>query len=260
MKKQSFAIIVAIGLIACIFIIGNPLSLAQSIQYFSDLGDKRPTRKILILGNSRTFYNDMPAMLRKMADSAQDDHRLQFTIEALPGASLESLMKDPDVTALLAQNWDDVIVQAESRAQSNEENRQSFALYGKQMLKAAKARNGQPKLIVNWAYSNEIFPEARDPEVRRAFVDEIQSDYKKLAENGNASLVNVGLVWEQLLTEKPDIQLYEDGNHPSIAGSYLEALMLYQSLSPAKAPDVSYIPHGLTPDTSATLKLAVSEH
>jgi hypothetical protein len=161
------------------------------------------------------------------------------------------------VASQLDQSWDNILIQAESRAQSSEENRQSFQTYGTQILSAAKVKNGRPKLIVNWAYSIDLFPE-RDTQARNAFVNDIQSDHRTLAETGNATLINVGLVWEHLLTTEPNIQLYQDGNHPSLAGSYLEALMIYKSLSPTRVLNVTYVPYGLSAETAETLRQVVA--
>jgi hypothetical protein len=37
---------------------------------------------MLFLGNSRTYYNHMPEMVRKLADSAGADHKYQITMRA----------------------------------------------------------------------------------------------------------------------------------------------------------------------------------
>jgi hypothetical protein len=242
--------LVAIAAFAATF--GAPMSLSSL-----GLSDGRPVRRILILGNSRTFANDMPKMLRKIADSAQDSHQFDITTAAYAGASLEILQKDPNVAELLSQTWDEVIVQAESRAHSTDDLRASFMTYGASLLGAAKVVGGKPKLIVNWGYSNELYPETKDPTFRTAYFRGIQSDYQNLAAKGGASLVNVGLVWEVLLNAKPDIQLYDDGNHPSLTGSYLEALTLYRSLSPTTFHRVTYLPEGVTAEVASELGKAV---
>jgi hypothetical protein len=223
------------------------------------LSDGRPARRILILGNSRTYANDMPAMLTKIADSAQDGRHFDITTVAYAGASLEILQKDPKVAELLSQTWDEVIVQAESRAHSTDDLRASFMTYGTTLLNTAKVTAGKPKLIVNWAYSTELYPATRDPEFRAGYFREIQSDYETLAARGGASLVNVGRTWEMLLNTKPNIQLYKDGNHPSLTGSYLEALVLYKSLSPNGVSRVTYVPDGVTPEIASNLGKAVMD-
>ena len=56
----------------------------------SDFGlDRRPIKTILLIGNSRTYYHDMPAMVSRISASARLPYRLTITTLAWPGASLE---------------------------------------------------------------------------------------------------------------------------------------------------------------------------
>jgi hypothetical protein len=48
-----------------------------------------------------------------------------------------------------------------------------------------------------------------------------------LSETTSAGLIETSDVWESFIQNHPDISLYLDGNHPSVAGSYLSALMIY---------------------------------
>jgi hypothetical protein len=54
-----------------------------------DSFDDRPGRAILFLGHSRVYYNDMPDMVRELADAANLPERYQITMRALPSASLK---------------------------------------------------------------------------------------------------------------------------------------------------------------------------
>lgn len=50
----------------------------------NDWLDRRPVQRILFLGHSLTYYNDMPAMVAKMADSAGSPIRYEDHHERLP--------------------------------------------------------------------------------------------------------------------------------------------------------------------------------
>ncbi|MBS1166126.1 MAG: hypothetical protein H6R00_2151 [Proteobacteria bacterium] len=63
----------------------------------ADLVDDRPARAVLIIGNSRVYTNDMPFMIRDIADAAGDPLRWDVTSLAKPGATFETHWNDPDV-------------------------------------------------------------------------------------------------------------------------------------------------------------------
>jgi hypothetical protein len=75
------------------FQFGQPLSAKALLARAEDNFDSRPARAILILGNSRTSFNDMPDMIRAMADSAHDPQKLEITLDA-PNYG-DSLLKEP---------------------------------------------------------------------------------------------------------------------------------------------------------------------
>ena len=67
------------------FMVAQDGSAAALSQRTVDLLDSRPARSILIVGNSRTYYNDMPAMIREIADSAGSPAKFQIETSAKPG-------------------------------------------------------------------------------------------------------------------------------------------------------------------------------
>jgi len=57
-----------------------------------------------------------------------------------------------------------------------------------------------------------------------------------LAKETGATVIPVGRVWEKVRSIRPDIQLFDkDGSHPSPAGTYLTACVVYTVLS-GKSP------------------------
>ena len=55
-----------------------------------------------------------------------------------------------------------------------------------------------------------------------------------------------------------DISFTQDGNHPSLAGSYLYALLLYADLSGHDVGNVTYAPTGVSGQLAGMLKNSVS--
>jgi hypothetical protein len=243
------------------FEFGQPLPAKALVRQAEDAFDRRPARHVLILGNSRTFYHDMPDMVRAMADSAKEPQKFEIALDAPPGASFEILWNDPATQGLLKSRWDDIILQPESRAESSPDLTASFETYGAKLIEASHVTSGSPRLVVNWTYGPASWDDG-DPDGsgRAAQFAAIQSDTKSLGDRAGATLVNVGKLWLAITADHPGIVLTEDGNHPTLAGSYLFALILYADLTRHDVAGVTYVPTGLEPKAAATLKQVVSDY
>lgn len=243
------------------FEFGQPLSAKALVRRAEDAFDRRPARRILMLGNSRTFYHDMPDMVRAMADSAKEPQKFEITLDAPPGASFEILWTDPATQSLLKGQWDDVVLQPESRAESSPDLTASFETYGTKLIEASHVTSGSPRLVVNWTYGPSSWDDG-DPDGlgRAAQYTAMQSDTKTLGDRAGAKLVNVGKLWATIAADHPEIALTEDGNHPTLAGSYLFALVLYADLTRHDVAGVSYEPAQLDPKIAATLQQAVRNY
>ncbi|HWU74029.1 MAG TPA: hypothetical protein VN137_11120 [Sphingomonas sp.] len=242
------------------FQFGQPLSAKALLARAEDDFDRRPARTILILGNSRTFYHDMPDMVPAMADSAHDPQKLEITVDAPAGASFEILWNDDATQRLLKQRWDDVILQGESCAQSSDELAHSFQTYGAKLIDAAHPAGGHARLVVNWAYASRLWDDG-DPDGsgRADLKREIRSSTGALGERTGAHLVDVPTIWSAVERDHPEIALTEDGNHPSLAGSYLFALTLYGDLSGRDVGAVTYVPSGLDPSVAVKIRQDVRD-
>lgn len=243
------------------FEFGQPLTAKELVRSAGDRFDRRPSRRLLILGNSRTYYHDMPDMVREMADSAGDGQRYDITVDAQPGASLETLWSDQRVRDLLGEHWDDVVVQGESRAEATEAQAQSFQSFGRRLLGAARQASTTSWLVVNWNYDAQLWGDS-DPtgEGREAYFESVQSASGSVADATGARLLNIGRLWGRVASEHREIAVTEDGNHPTLAGSYLFALLIYADLSQRDPGLVTYVPAGLDAKTATVLHQAVSNY
>jgi hypothetical protein len=242
------------------FNFGQDSSAAAASQRAFDLFDSRPARSILILGNSRTSQNDMPSMLRKIADSAGSPTKFQVETSLYGGATFKTHWEKPRSRNLLAARWDDVILQPESGAQACQVCNDDFLLYGPKLADAATVRQGRPRLIVGWAYDPKTYEEPGFKDYgygRSDHLAQIRIMHAKLASKANMSRINVAGAWEQVRLVHPSIKLTFDGNHPTIAGSYLYALAVYAYLSNGSVAGVNYVPDGLTADDAKVLREAV---
>lgn len=114
-RSPSWAL-AAFGLMCSQFISCG--TAAASAQPRVSVNDNRPVQSILILGNSRTYYNDMPAMLRQIMESARGPFRFIVETHLGPSYSFKRQWSHPHTRSLLSATYDSIILQGESRAQS----------------------------------------------------------------------------------------------------------------------------------------------
>ena len=248
--------LVIIYLIGYIFLTLNPSwrgRVATAFDYF----DSRPSYRILFIGNSRTYYNDMPYMIRDIADSAGAKYKVQATMHALSARSLKDHWENTTVHDLLEQNWDHVVIQARSGAHGTEQDRLDFFEYGEQLSGKAKRHSGKVSLFVGWPYSSKIFK--GDVQAADLYDEYIQEDHQKLSESADVDNVNIGAAWGRQLSKNDKLRLEIDGNHPNMQGSYLAALAIYKTLPEADLFKVSYVPGDISPEQAEQIILSVND-
>jgi hypothetical protein len=255
--RLLFLVVALVGL--SWFQFWQPSSAAALARRTVDLADARPARSVLILGNSRTYFNDMPSMLRKIADSAGSPTKFQIESHSRPAYTMADHWSDRRTTRLLGETWDEIILQGESAAQSSLEQSASFKGYGSKLARLTKLHSGRPILLVNWPYDPSIFADY-EPYDRSEHLDFLHNVHADLAGRAHLDLANVASLWEDVRLSQPKIKLTTDGNHPTVAGSYLYALAIYRYLSNGSVSQVSYVPEGLDAEDAAVLRQAVDAH
>jgi hypothetical protein len=249
------ALLLAAGGLAW-FSFGQDSSASALIRRTMDLADDRPVRSILIVGNSRTYTNDMAAMLRDIADSAESPAKWQIETSAKPAFSLENHWFDHRTRRLLAAGHDEVLIQGESGAEYSQQQGESYRTYGAKLAGAARLDSGRATLLVNWPSERSVFSD--DPDYDRAVhLDYLRSINARLAEDAELDRINLAGLWESVRRSDPSIKLTSDGNHPTVAGTYLYALAVYRHFSGGEVGKVAYAPTEIDPTQAAALRRAV---
>lgn len=249
-----------------LYLIGMVVYFVPSLHHWARLGyqavadtfDQRPVRTVLILGNSRVFFNDMPMMVRDIAEADQAPVRFAITTRAWPSATLADHWNNADDQAALQQHWDRIIIQAESGAQSSEEGRASFRDYGGKLIAAARATQSPVALVINWAYAPEHYVQEA-PGSRDYHIELFEGDHRNLAQATGAYVIDTCGAWEAVRRDAPEVKLYYDENHPDVAGSFLSALMIYGFISGAKITPDGYHPSGVDDAANTAIRAAVRQ-
>ncbi|WP_420129717.1 SGNH/GDSL hydrolase family protein [Longimicrobium sp.] len=220
-----------------------------------DGGADGPMR-ILFIGNSLTYFNELPYMVQALADSAGDAPPVLREV-ALPDFSLEDHWNDGRAArAIRGGCWNYVVLQ--QGPSSLAESRELLLEYAARFDGLVREQGGRSALFSVW-------PAA----ARRAdFARSIES-YALAAEQVNGVMLPAATAWLEAWEREPGLDLYQDGLHPTPAGSYLAALTIAARLSghaPAQMPAALTVrsPDGtqtlrFDPATAATLQAAAQE-
>ncbi len=192
--------------------------------------DAKPIR-VLFVGNSQIFYNDLPKILEAIADSApQDRPRIKAERAVFGGASLESHWNKGDgpETArgkIAAEKWDYVVLQEIYFGKPD-----SFQKHAK-LFHEWIGRHGGKTVLYCTASINEDYPQG---------FTALQDMHVALGRELKVPVAAAGQAWRTFWGENPTeaarLELYHaDKAHPGLKGSYLSACTLYAVLT-GKSP------------------------
>ena len=177
---------------------------------------KKKPLSILFIGNSHTYFNDMPLMVKRRADEAGYDCRA--TMIAHGGWYLEQHAQEPDVRFnILYGGYDYVVLQEHAHPFGPEEKFMAAAAALGKMIREA---GSTPVIYECWAKKDE--PEAQAL---------MNAAHRRAAGAIGALLAPVGEDWRRYMESRPDLEMYaEDGAHASRAGSDFAAGHIWETI------------------------------
>lgn len=195
------------------------------------------TRKVLFIGNSFTYTENMPNMVQQLANSMGDT--LIFDQNTPGGYTFQNHSTDATTIAkIFSQHWDIVVLQEQSQIPAFSPAQVQtdcfpYAFKLDSMVHANYACS-QTMFLMTWGYkigdtSNCAF---YAPICTYAGMQEsLRESYMQMGLNYSASVAPVGMAWKMTRDTFPAFELYNaDQKHPSIYGAYLEACVMYASI------------------------------
>lgn len=186
--------------------------------------------KILFVGNSHTYTNDLPGMFFEMAQAGghgvdvYDLTEGSYTLQRFsdPEDELGEILTD----ALQSEPWDFVVLQENTNAAVAFNAKKDMYPYARKLDEMIKAAGGQTAFLMTWA------PEEGAGAFSREMVQgQLAAGYRTIAEELDALLIPGGEVFAKALEQNEELQLWgEDGQHPSVEGTYLAACTAYALL------------------------------
>jgi len=224
--------------------------------------------KVLFIGNSLTYYHEMPSLLQAMLDESADNYEIEQSTYA--GYTLKGHLdhiiigehqdgvytrqkEEGETTATIkkleANNYDYIILQEQTGGAAIPEMREIFltktlARY-EDLIDTNKTKiilfqnfpiqKNYPrkycKSIDDKKYCSELFNNLEEEMavIRRGF------------EGSKKDVVKVGEAYYEVIKNHPEINLYSDESHPSKEGAFLSALVFYQYFTKGKTTQLKYI-------------------
>ena len=213
---------------------------------------------VLFVGNSLTYVNDVPSLTQSLAASSAIHTRLTVYSVTNSGAPLaEHWRKGEAVRALRTRRPDVLIIQGQSTEPLTAAA--DFARYA-QLLKAeADSVGTRTILFQTWARpSGDTFYSWSDSGGSPAAMQaRLNQAYDSLAQHLHVEVARVGEAFSLVQRQSPGVQLLDGTQHATLAGSYLAAAVIFQSLHHCSPVGATFTA-GL-PDTAvSTLQVAAA--
>ncbi|MGD8278218.1 MAG: hypothetical protein PVH00_09340 [Gemmatimonadota bacterium] len=207
-------------------------------------------KAVLFIGNSLTYTNDLPVIVAALA-AADGQEQLVTGWLAFPNYSLEDHWYDGRARSEIERGgWKFVVMQ--QGPSSTPANQLHLATWAGRFAELADSIGARPALYMVWPEST-----------RTEAFDAVSQSYRDAAAGVHGLLFPVGEAWRAAWRLDPDAPLYgPDGFHPSVEGTYIAALVMYQQLydrSPVGLPHELQLPGGGSLQIDSTLAHTLQE-
>ena len=192
--------------------------------------------RILWIGNSYTFYNDVPQMVENMGK----ENGLNISTSRIlkGGESLSGHLKNPELHKQLEKGgWDYIVIQefSSSPAYSTKYVAENILPYAAEIDSLAKKYSPGVETVyyMTWGHKNGNVRQTDYPldDTYESMQNRIITTYTDMAYENKGTLAPVGIAWKNIRKNHPEIELYiEDNFHPSLEGSYLAANTLFGAI------------------------------
>ncbi|MEK0246860.1 DUF4886 domain-containing protein [Raoultella sp. BAC10a-01-01] len=181
-------------------------------------------KTVALYGNSYTHYNNnVNTRLRDLARSLLPENAEGYSYRGITISTGHLGWHIPNLEFQnTLQKWDVVVFQGNSTEAISKKatTREYFTQSAIKMADIAHKANEKVVWFMTWASKNK--PEQ---------TEKLEKAYLDIAHQTNGYVAPVGLAFAKSLQRNPEINLYHsDGNHPSLAGTYLTACVLFATL------------------------------
>jgi hypothetical protein len=196
------------------------LTLAVVLLVPAAASEDVPRSRVLFIGNSLTYENNLPAMIEAVVAQAGLKGRITCRAIAVPNFGLEEHWKDGRAQRAIREgDWTLVVLQ--QGPSSLPESEAILREYTKKFAFEARARGMKVALYSVW------------PSLSRfGSFDAVTASYAHAARDVGGMLVPAGEGWRAAWRRDQSLTVYgPDGFHPSPIGTYIAALVFFEQLT-----------------------------
>lgn len=183
------------------------------------------TKNVLFIGNSYTYYNNLPEIIEQLALSNGDT----FTFEQnTPGfyMLIQHAENTKSIDLINKGNWDHVVLQEFSTLAAY--TYLDFYDGADQLLQLINPEStciNKAIFYMTWGRENSTtYPYSEHQQLTT-------EAYNTMSTSFETEVSPVGAAWKKVRDDNDPIDLYDpDGSHPSYAGSYLAACVFYATI------------------------------
>ena len=228
----------------CLLAVLKAAALAAAVQtiFAASVFAADPPVRILFIGNSLTYTNDLPAMVK--AIGAIHRRRIVTETVAFPNFSLADHLADGRAASALRDGpWDFVVLQQGPSAL--ESSRRELVRDTEKFARLVGANGPELALLGVWPSLD-----------RRGDFARVGESYRHAALAVNGRSIPAGEAWRYILA-RSRIALYgSDGFHPSPTGTFVAAMSVYRTLI---GPLPAQIAHNEGADSIARHRLGLTD-
>jgi hypothetical protein len=204
--------------------------------------------RVLFLGNSYTYVNDLPSTFANLARSGGQP--VQVDMVANGGETLaEHATAVDDQVKITAHWWSYVVLQEQSQTPAFPGGRDLMYPAARTLAGRIEAAGAVPMFFMTWAHRDGLPEAGLDYESMQV---EIDNAYYGIAKELSVPVAPVGFTWFIVRHDHPGIALWgDDGSHPDGAGTYLAACVFYASIFRKSPVGISW--HGGVSDDQARI-------
>jgi hypothetical protein len=195
-----------------------------------EIGNHASRIRVLFIGNSFVYFHNMPAVLEAISNRSIVP-RVVTKMVVSGGARLkDNWQEGAALSEIRKGGWDYVVLNEQSslgdvlivNQQTQIADPAHFWQYANLFDKEIRKTGAKTVILMTWTDKNA--PLRSQQALDFAFV--------KFARASGAILAPVSLAWQRIRDREPGLNLYsKDDHHPSAEGSYLEACVLYATLT-----------------------------
>ncbi len=238
-------------------------TLTLSLLCISLLSFSQRRIKVLFIGNSYTYYNNLPQAVADLAKAQGDT--VVFDSNTPGGTTFQMHSTNATTLSKIAQGgWDYVVLQAQSQEPSFppaqvESQTYPYAQVLDSLIHAADSCT-ETVFYMTWVRKNGDSSNcASYPPLctYSGMQDRLTYSYMEMGQLNQATVAPAGEAWRKVKAQSTGFDLYQsDQSHPTIWGTYLVASVFYEILFQKSVLNDTFVTAGITRADALLLRQA----